>query len=58
MTLTAYLSTVPVVLPAHGVGNRADLPLPFEALVIGASLALFASCVGLAFLWREPRLRP
>ncbi|HEU4330484.1 MAG TPA: hypothetical protein VFR40_05155 [Lapillicoccus sp.] len=58
MTLTAYLSTVPVVLPAHGVGNRADLPLPFEALVIGAALALFASFVGLAFLWREPRLRP
>ena len=58
MTLSAYLSSVPVVLPAHGVGNRADLPLPFEALVIGAALALFASFVGLAFLWREPRLRP
>jgi hypothetical protein len=32
--------------------------LPFEALVIGAALALLASFVGLAFLWREPRLRP
>jgi hypothetical protein len=45
------------MLPAHGVGNRADLPLPFEALVIGAALALLVSFVGLAFLWREPRLR-
>jgi len=58
VTLTAYLSSVPVVLPAHGVGNRSDLPLPFEALVIGAALALFVSFVGLAFLWREPRLQP
>ena len=57
--LVAYLPAAPwVVVPAHGVGNRADLPLPFEALVIGAALALLASFVGLAFLWREPRLRP
>jgi hypothetical protein len=45
-----------VALPAHGVGSRADLPLPFEALVVGAALALLASFVGLAFLWRQPRL--
>jgi hypothetical protein len=57
--VAAYLSSVtPAALPAHGVGNRSDLPLPFEALVIGAALALLASFVGLAFLWREPRLRP
>jgi hypothetical protein len=61
--VAAYLSAnliaaAPVALPAHGVGNRSDLPLPFEALVIGAALALLASFVGLAFLWREPRLRP
>jgi hypothetical protein len=57
-SVAAYLSSAPAVLPAHGVGNRADLPLPFEALVIGAALALFVSFVGLALLWREPRLRP
>ncbi|HVD63975.1 MAG TPA: hypothetical protein VNC14_06750, partial [Lapillicoccus sp.] len=57
--VAAYLSrAVPAAVPAHGVGNRSDLPLPFEALVIGAALALLASFVGLAFLWREPRLRP
>ena len=32
--LVAYLPAAPwVVVPAHGVGNRSDLPLPFEALV-------------------------
>ena len=57
--LAAYLPAAPwVAVPAHGVGNRTDLPLPFEALVIGAALALVASFVGLAFLWREPRLDP
>ncbi len=49
---------LPLLLPAHGVGNRQDLPLPFTALVIGAGLALVASFAGLAFLWREPRLSP
>ena len=43
--------------PAHGVGSRQDLPLPFAALVIGAALALVASFAALTMLWREPRLR-
>lgn len=46
-----------LLVPAHGVGNRQDLPLPFEALVIGAALALLASFIGLGVLWREPHLR-
>jgi len=46
-----------LVAPAHGVGSRQDLPLPFAALVIGAALALLASFVALGVLWREPRLR-
>ena len=56
--VSAFSAAAPAALPAHGVGNRSDLPLPFEALLIGAALALLASFVGLAFLWREPRLRP
>ena len=57
--LAAALPEVwPLVLPAHGVGNRQDLPLPFTALVVGAGLALVASFAGLAFLWREPRFEP
>jgi hypothetical protein len=46
-----------LVAPAHGVGNRHDLPLPFWLLVVGASLALVISFVALGFLWRTPRLR-
>ena len=43
-------------LPAHGVGSRQDLPLPFTALVIGAAFALVVSFVALGVLWHEPRL--
>lgn len=53
---TALTALAAFVVPAHGVGSRQDLPLPFEALVIGAGLALLASFMGLALLWREPRL--
>lgn len=49
---------IPAELPAHGVGNRHDLPLPFAFLVVGASLALLISFVALGFLWRTPRLSP
>jgi len=54
MTLPAGPS---LVVPAHGVGSRGDLPLPFSALVIGALAALVISFVALGALWREPRLR-
>ena len=43
-------------LPAHGVGSRQDLPLPFTAVVIGAAFALVVSFVALGVLWHEPRL--
>jgi hypothetical protein len=46
----------PSLAPAHGVGNRADLPLPFTALVIAAVAALLISFVAVGVLWREPRL--
>ncbi len=41
---------------AHGVGTRADLPLPLTLVVIGAGVALVASFIGLGALWRTPRL--
>ena len=43
-------------LPAHGVGSRQDLPLPFTAVLIGAGVALVVSFVALGVLWPEPRL--
>jgi hypothetical protein len=44
-------------LPAHGVGSRQDLPLPFVAVLIGAAAALVVSFVALGVLWPEPKLR-
>jgi hypothetical protein len=48
----------PAVAPAHGVGSRADLPLPFTALVVAAVAVLLISFVAISTLWRQPRLRP
>lgn len=58
MTASGLLPTLPTLLPAHGVGNRADLPLPFGALVAAALTALVISFVAIGTLWREPRLGP
>lgn len=45
----------PALLPAHGVGNRHDLPLPFTFVVVGAVVALVVSFAALT-LWRaRPR---
>ena len=56
MANPAFTSVV-ATLPAHGVGTRGDLPLPFTAVLIGASVALLVSFVALGALWPEPRLR-
>jgi hypothetical protein len=49
--------SLPALLPAHGVGSRQDLPLPFGLLLVGAALALLISFAALGVLWKEPRLR-
>ena len=36
---------------AHGIGGRADLPVPIEFFLVGAGIALVASFVLLAALW-------
>lgn len=41
---------------AHGVGVRADLPLPLWLFVDAAGAALIVSFVLLGLLWREPKL--
>jgi hypothetical protein len=55
--LTALAGPALTALPAHGVGSREDLPLPFHLLLIGAGLALVVSFVALGALWKQPRLR-
>lgn len=42
---------------AHGIGSRADLPVPPALAALGAGLALLISFAALALLWRRPRLR-
>lgn len=55
--LPAFLAVLPGTHPAHGVGSREDLPLPFHLLLIGAAVALVVSFVALGLLWKTPRLR-
>ena len=42
---------------AHGVGSRADLPVPLTLALYGAGLAMLVSFLALVLLWRSPRLR-
>lgn len=53
--MSAALAAGPTVL-AHGVAGRQDLPIPFGYAVTGAAVAVVASFLALAFLWREARL--
>jgi hypothetical protein len=43
---------------AHGVGSRADLPVPVWLAITGAACAVVATFAVLGLLWRKPRLRP
>ena len=56
MSAVAGQPLLGLLAPAHGVGSRSDLPLPFAALVVGALAALVISFVAIGTLWREPRL--
>lgn len=42
---------------AHGVGSRADLPIPLALALYGAGLAVVVSFLALVLLWRRPKLR-
>jgi hypothetical protein len=42
---------------AHGVGTRADLPIPASLAIIGGGVAVLVSFVALGALWPEARLR-
>ena len=42
---------------AHGIGGRADLPVPLTLALYGAGLTVAVSFLALVVLWRRPRLR-
>ncbi|MCW2607888.1 MAG: conserved rane protein of unknown function [Frankiales bacterium] len=46
-----------VVVLAHGVGTRADLPVPLGLALTGAALAVLVSFGALGLLWPRSRLR-
>jgi hypothetical protein len=48
---------VPAPALAHGIGGRADLPVPIEFFLYGAGVVLVVSFIALAVLWPEPRLQ-
>lgn len=45
------------MLIAHGVGTRADLPLPTDYVIVGGTVAVAVSFIALGLLWRRPMLR-
>ena len=55
MTATPPLALDPVL--AHGVGTRADLPIPLELALLGGAAAVLVSFGALGLLWPTSRLR-
>ena len=47
----------PAAADAHGIGGRADLPVPVGFFAIGAAIVIVGSFVMLSALWTEPRLQ-
>ncbi len=55
--LVGLTVAIPAPASAHGIGGRADLPVPLGYFLVGAGIVLVASFVALSFLWKEPRLQ-
>jgi hypothetical protein len=49
-------AALPERAAAHGLGGRADLPIPEWLFAWAAAVVLVVSFVGLAVLWRSPQL--
>jgi hypothetical protein len=56
--VTALLTAAePVTVLAHGVGTRADLPVPLSLALTGGAAAVLVSFAALGLLWPRSRLR-
>ncbi len=51
----AAFMAVPTGVMAHGLGGRADLPVPVEFFLVAGGIALVVSFVLLALLWPDAR---
>ncbi len=54
---TALAALDPAAALAHGLGGRADLPVPVGYFAIGAGLVVIVSFLMVSALWTEPRLQ-
>ena len=61
LLIAAGLGTAALAFPAsaaaHGIAQRADLPIPEWLFGYGAAMVLIISFIALAFLWRTPQLQ-
>lgn len=55
LLLTAALMTAALPASAHGLGGRADLPIPLGMFLAGAAVVLILSFAALAVLWPRHR---
>ena len=55
--IALMIATIPAPALAHGIGGRADLPVPIEFFLYGAAAVLVGSFIALAALWPESRLQ-
>src|SRR5687767_1154783 len=46
-----------ILLLAHGIGGRLDLPVPVTYFAAGAAVVLIVTFVALSALWTTPRLQ-
>ena len=53
---SAFLDSPAVLVFAHGIVGRADLPIPEELFGVAAAAVLVVSFGALAALWSQPRL--
>jgi hypothetical protein len=53
----AVLAAEPAAVLAHGVGTRADLPIPLSLALVGGAAAVLVSFAALGLLWPRSRLR-
>ena len=55
LLLAAALMTAALPASAHGLGGRADLPIPLGMFLAGAAVVLILSFAALAVVWPRPR---
>jgi hypothetical protein len=57
LATTAVVALDPAAASAHGLGGRADLPVPVGYFAVGAGLVVIGSFLMVSALWTEPRLQ-